>query len=204
MLFLCVPPSSQGSGFQIKESGRIMAGRDPRYSLASLPCAGGKMEVRWGKLLGSEAKQICSEPGQSVKPPGYFPALAASLCCLCLQVDYANLESGSLLVSKVFKSSIRELWVLHCLASLSNSWDPEACSIEQTCSSSNFFCMAWDQKPNASSNNSKTLGIWNVIIVLFTACQIAFYLTTYLRSFWAKGILLLSQSLRVKSSVVLW
>lgn len=41
-----------------------MARRDPRYSLASLPCAGGKMEVRRGKLLGSEAKQICSEPGQ--------------------------------------------------------------------------------------------------------------------------------------------
>ena len=82
---------------------------------------------RWKSTEGNywvlRPSRFAAELGQSAKAPGLFPALATSLCYLCLHLDYANLESGSLLVTKVFKLSIRELWILHCLASLSSCWD---------------------------------------------------------------------------------
>lgn len=150
---LCASPCL-GINFQVKEPYNDHSWRRPQCYLAHPPLC--KWEDR--SPLREVATQILEMNWSKLPNRLGFSLwrLPPSLWWLCFHLDYANLESNSLLVPNVFKLSISNCeypiaWPLSAADEAARPYN-----MEQTCSSSSCFSVAWDQEPNMSFNNSMT------------------------------------------------
>lgn len=83
--------------------------------------------------------------------------LPPSLLVFCLHLVYANVGTNFLLVPKVFKLGIGELWAPIAWPLVAAAQAAGPCNTEHMCSSSSCLSVAWDQEPNTSFNNSTAL-----------------------------------------------